>query len=144
MCAFMRQGAEGRRYVLSHITQKHPPDNSVLRQCQSSNLICDRCGQPAKSKAGLSSHMRSKHPEDVINNPRNPIKTIIPETPQQTIATSQPGQHLHQSQSNVSNDLTCPACGRTCASRAGLKSHMRGIQCRGHLESGNIGYDERQ
>uniref|UniRef100_A0A8D9AVZ9 C2H2-type domain-containing protein n=1 Tax=Cacopsylla melanoneura TaxID=428564 RepID=A0A8D9AVZ9_9HEMI len=140
-CPFRRQGNRGRQYVQSHITQKHPPDPSTLRQQNLQQVLCDRCGFEAKSKAGLGSHQRSKHPEMVTINPRNPIKVVTnrSEAPQNSPHSPQTTQQLP-----ANNALACPACGRVCRSKPGLLLHMKNQSCRRQLESGIIGHDGLQ
>ena len=50
---------------------------------EAANLTCPKCGAPAKNKAGLSAHLRYKHPEDSpAVTPQTPVET--PQAPTET------------------------------------------------------------
>lgn len=150
LCSFKRQGRQGRQYVMSHITQKHPISEPVNTSLDP--LACRHCQTTTKSKAGMTSHMRHKHPDIPQDNSRKPIKTpLLPAS--STITSTQETSSSISPQSNSSDptpsptnpdNLTCPACSRKCQNRAGLKAHMRNKICSRQLESGIIGYDGRR
>ena len=84
-------------------------------------LTCDICGFVAKTKGGLTSHLRSHKRKDNNTQSVNPvnIQSVNPinEIPESNIETS------------ISNK--CPACLRTFESKAGRSIHMR----RAHAEA---------
>ncbi|KAI5731391.1 hypothetical protein M8J77_009317 [Diaphorina citri] len=66
LCSFTREGRKGRQYVNSHLSQKHQDDQSLKDQNkEKENLKCRTCNILYKTRAGLRSHMRSKHPNDL-------------------------------------------------------------------------------
>ncbi|KAL1460258.1 hypothetical protein WDU94_012182 [Cyamophila willieti] len=117
--------------------QKHQTD---VVQPPVTNFTCTLCDKPNKTKSGLTSHMRHKHPEHMVAVPA-PIK-IMPSTPSPVSPSSSlPSSSSLFSQSTVAgpDDLTCAACQRTCATLAGLRSHQRNVKCRQLLKSGIVG-----
>ncbi|KAI5707877.1 hypothetical protein M8J77_011688 [Diaphorina citri] len=126
LCEFTREGRRGRQYVSSHMSQAHKERIPV----RNNSLICEHCGFVSKSKSGLTSHTKHRHP-DAQSDSLQPIKISLREN----VPTSNT-QPSNQSQSTPSNnDPTCLACGRIFKSTAGLKSHMRGAACRGTAQS---------
>ncbi|KAL1448183.1 hypothetical protein WDU94_005664 [Cyamophila willieti] len=126
LCEFRREGRKGRQYVNSHISQAHK--DRIPTTQRNDSLVCEYCGLVVKSKAGLTSHVSHRHPEAQPNTLK-PVKIVLMDN---TTTSTQPTQ---QTQPTTSNGLTCPACGRTCRSKAGLTSHMKGASCRGTAQS---------
>uniref|UniRef100_A0A8D8QP10 C2H2-type domain-containing protein n=1 Tax=Cacopsylla melanoneura TaxID=428564 RepID=A0A8D8QP10_9HEMI len=68
----------------SHITQSHrdqvPPKNN--------SMICEHCGHQSKSKSGLTSHLRHRHPDNQVNTLR-PVRVISGNPDQQSSISTQ-------------------------------------------------------
>lgn len=153
LCPFSREGRTGRRYVLSHITQKHE-DTAPAAAPITYPTTCTLCNTTCKSKSGHQSHLRSKHPGLYQTPTRQPIK-IMPHASSQ-LQNSQASQPMSQSTSQpmyqstptpalhppptstplpqTYNQLQCRACQRICKSKAGLISHQRNATCRAVIE----------
>ncbi|KAL1448353.1 hypothetical protein WDU94_005696 [Cyamophila willieti] len=130
VCTFQRSGRTGRQYVQSHITQAHQQPSQVVNQPNTAQL-CEICGYQCKSKSGMTSHKRHKHP-DAPNHDLRPIKIPqagnppVTQTPASTAAPS-------NNTASTSISFNCPRCGRTCRTKAGLASHLRSVTCLGQL-----------
>lgn len=153
-CSFSREGRHGRRYVLSHITQKHIEETPAVPE--RGNTACPICVITYKSKAGLQSHIRNKHPVLYQTPAREPIKIVahinrqsqISQNSQQTthhqnqLSAQQPAQQPIQQapqpvqvQQPIQTDQNqCRACHRVCKSKAGRISHERNVTCRAVIE----------
>ncbi|KAL1462002.1 hypothetical protein WDU94_013857 [Cyamophila willieti] len=143
MCDFKRQGIRGRQYVLSHLKQKHGVGSTSNES--ENNTSCTTCGQNYKTKSGLSSHVRHKHPNVRIDTTHLPIK-LYPTVATASNAESQSTTNLPSQPSQPAlntSDLQCPACGRAFKNKAGLKCHLRNVNCKQILERGNVGHDGR-
>lgn len=148
LCDFLREGRNGRRYVLSHITQRHPETSTPGNTAQTNK--CTVCNFTCASKAGWQSHMRNKHKDVHQAVPRQPIKLI-----QQTVNQSQRNHNNNNNQTNTQHQLAttsgqhttpqqldtpqrnqhqCRACQRICKSKAGLTSHLRNPTCKAAIE----------
>uniref|UniRef100_A0A8D8VS37 C2H2-type domain-containing protein n=1 Tax=Cacopsylla melanoneura TaxID=428564 RepID=A0A8D8VS37_9HEMI len=139
LCPFLRHGRRGRQYVQSHITQCHREEAEAS---QLSSLNCEYCGHVCGSKAGLTSHLRHRHPDIPLPGLR-PLKlssastttSVPPRVAQQAPTPSAPS-------AAVLSGFVCNRCGRVCRSKAGLVSHEKGASCqiRQPLErGGNVG-----
>ncbi|KAL1447078.1 hypothetical protein WDU94_005521 [Cyamophila willieti] len=131
LCDFNRDGQKGRQYVNSHISQSHK-DQVPARN---NSLICEHCGHQSKTKSGLSSHLRHRHP-DIQSNALRPIRTALGDDIPTSSNRTQLTQQSLASPPPVNDQLSCPGCGRICKSKAGLQSHLRGASCRGAVQSG--------
>lgn len=132
LCTFRREGRQGRRYVLSHITQKHEDNTPPMPEhTEQNNTTCLLCNITYKAKSGYHSHMRNKHPIVYQAPTRQPIKIMLNASlqsqsnllrPQTTQSTSQ--QIPQQPNTAMTNQLQCRACQRICKSKAGYRPHQ--------------------
>ncbi|KAI5731855.1 hypothetical protein M8J77_017328 [Diaphorina citri] len=148
LCSFSREGRHGRRYVISHMTQKHGQQTPTETE-RETQTKCNMCDLTCKSKSGLQSHMRSKHPLTHQPLTRQPIK-IMPHASSQSQGSQQipptssnqqpPTLPSQQSPTPLIQPITqsilhqCKACQRICRTRAGLTSHQRNVTCRAVIE----------
>ncbi|KAI5731846.1 hypothetical protein M8J77_017119 [Diaphorina citri] len=129
LCDFKCDGRRGREYVNSHLTQAHktrqPPTTETTRPTV---IHCTICDLQCKSKSGLTSHMRHKHPDAALaSSIPKPIRLQSDSRPPDT----QQSQH-DQPTSAVpipSNQWSCPHFQRSFRSKAGLSSHTRSNKC---------------
>uniref|UniRef100_A0A8D9BXS4 C2H2-type domain-containing protein n=1 Tax=Cacopsylla melanoneura TaxID=428564 RepID=A0A8D9BXS4_9HEMI len=71
---------------------------------------------------------------DIPTNTLKPIKILLRDS-EDASTSIQATQQQSQSPSTNTTGFTCPSCGRSCKSKAGLTSHMRGASCRGGVQS---------
>ncbi|KAL1464031.1 hypothetical protein WDU94_003715, partial [Cyamophila willieti] len=143
LCDFKREGRKGRQYVNSHLTQAHRDITEEVRQNTNNTLECTLCNTICNSRAGLSSHMRHRHPSHIPpeNRFRPTRRTLTQDQPSTSqVQSNQSAQYASTSQAfqvlpvNTNNQFQCQTCNRSCRSLAGLRSHQRNSTCRRRSE----------
>uniref|UniRef100_A0A8D8SM93 C2H2-type domain-containing protein n=1 Tax=Cacopsylla melanoneura TaxID=428564 RepID=A0A8D8SM93_9HEMI len=130
LCDFLRIGRRGRQYVNSHISQAHRTrQDTIPPATRTTDIHCLTCNQQCKSKAGLISHMRHKHPDVELES--NSLRPIRLERSVPLSNTHSDTQHDQPTRvmSNPSSQWSCPHCHREFRSKAGLSSHTRSNKC---------------
>lgn len=130
ICDFTRDGRRGRQYVNSHISQTHKTRETLTPSTArrtASDIHCTICTQQCKSKAGLSSHMKHKHPNVVLEaNLLKPIRQQRHPNPPDAITDF---DQLTPAASSSNNQWSCLHCQKAFRSKAGLSSHYRSNKC---------------
>lgn len=129
VCNLSKDNESGRQFIYRHIKEVHE-DQMQQSNALPPNLECTICNLTCKSKCGFLSHLRNKHNSTTEYSTIRPVKV---QNPNQT-NDEQPPPFTSQAPENI-NPLQCTACGRTCKTSAGLKSHQRNAICREKLDT---------
>ncbi|KAL1465826.1 hypothetical protein WDU94_005363 [Cyamophila willieti] len=103
LCDFKREGRKGRQYVNSHLTQAHRDITEEVRQNTNNTLECTLCNTICDSRAGLSSHMRHRHPSHIPpeNRFRPTRRTLTQDQPSTSqVQSNQSAQYASTSQAS--------------------------------------------